>query len=150
MADDGYMRGAVPHGAPALAADAPARGLGDLLRDLAEGSADLVRHEARLAKTEAASMARHLGVGGASVAVGAVLGLLGALALIAGIVLLAGDEWLRDRYWLAALIVTVIAGAAAAFFARRGLALLSPTRLAPTQTVATLKEDKEWLKQLRT
>ena len=41
----------------------------------------------------------------------------------------------------------VIAGAVAAWYAKRGLALLSPKQLAPDQTVATLKEDKEWLKQ---
>ncbi len=83
-------------------------------------------------------------------AVGAVLALLGTLALIAGLILLVGDQWLRDRYWLAALIVTLVAGVVAAIFAKRGLALLSPHALVPDQTVATLKEDKEWLSQLRT
>ena len=78
------------------------------------------------------------------------LALVGALTLVTGLIMLAGDQWLRDRYWLAALIVTAIAGAVGAFFARRGLALLSPRHLVPNQTVATLKEDKEWLRQLRT
>jgi hypothetical protein len=45
--------------------------------------------------------------------------------------MLAGDQWLRDRYWLAALIVTALAGIAAAVFAKRGLAVLSPAHLAP-------------------
>lgn len=130
--------------------EAEAPGLGTLLKEFVEGGADLVRHEARLAKTEAADTARHLGMGVAAVAIGAVLALLGALALVAGIILLAGDQWLRDRYWLAALLVTLIAGGLAAFAAKRGLALLSPARLAPTETVATLKENKEWLNQLRT
>lgn len=126
------------------------RGLGALLKDLAEGSGELIRQELRLASTEARSLARGLGVGTAEVAVGAVLALLGALALIAGLILLVGDQWLRDRYWLAALIVTLVAGVVGAFFAKRGLALLSPHALVPDQTVATLKEDKEWLRQLRT
>ena len=54
---------------------------------------------------------------------------------------------MRDRYWLSALIVTVVAAAAAAFFLKRGAAALSPKVLAPEQTVATLKEDTEWLKR---
>jgi hypothetical protein len=64
--------------------------------------------------------------------------------------MLIGDQWLKDRYWLAALIVTLIAGGVAAFFALRGKRRLSPTQLVPTQTVATLKEDVEWLKRQRT
>lgn len=132
------------------AAQGDPRGLPALLKDLAGGSADLIRHEVRLARTEAAEMGRHLGSGSASVVAGGLVALVGALALLTGLVLLVGDQWLRDRYWLAALIVTVIAGAVAAIFAKRGLALLSPAHLVPDQTVATLQEDKEWLKQLRT
>jgi hypothetical protein len=52
-----------------------------------------------------------------------------------------------DRYWLAALIMLVIACAIAAWLARRGAKYLAPSELAPTETVATLKEDSEWLKQ---
>ena len=123
------------------------RGLGTLLKELAEGSGALIRQEVRLARIEATSMLQKAGTGMASVAVGGVLALLGTLAFIAGLIMLAGDQWLRDNYWLAALIVTVIAGAVAAWYAKRGLALLSPKQLAPDQTVASLKEDKEWLKQ---
>ncbi len=129
---------------------ADGRGIGALLKDFAESGADLVRHEIRLAKTEAAAGARHLGAGSAAVAAGGVLALVGALTLITGLIMLAGDQWLRDRYWLAALIVTALAGIAAAVFAKRGLAVLSPGHLAPRQTLTTLQEDKEWQKQQRT
>lgn len=123
------------------------RGVGDLLRELADGSARLVRQEIRLARLEVSEVLRSVGAGTAQVAVGGVLVLFGAFALFAAVILLAGDQWLRDRYWLAALIVTVIVGGVAAWMVRRGVALLSPERLAPDQTVATLKEDKEWLKR---
>jgi uncharacterized membrane protein YqjE len=124
------------------------RGVGDLLRDLAEGSAALVRGEARLARLELGELVSGIGRGTAMVATGGVLALLGALALLTGLILLVGDQWLpRDLYWVAALIVTLIAGGVAAWLARRGLALLSPKVLVPDQTVATLKEDKEWLRQ---
>ena len=127
------------------------RGLGALLRDLAEGSAELVRGEVRLARMELGAAAGAAARGTAFVAVGGVLLLLGTLATFTGVILLVGDQWLpRDLYWLAGLLVALITGGVAAWLAMRGRALLSPSALAPHETVATLKEDKEWLKQLRT
>ena len=124
------------------------KGLGALLRELGEGSATLVRNEVKLAQLEVRGILGGVGRGTAMVATGGVLGLLGTLAFFTGLVLLIGDQWLpNDRYWLAGLIVTVIAFAIAFVFIRRGRAQLSPASLAPDQTVATLKEDKEWLKQ---
>ena len=124
------------------------RGLGTLLRDLAEGSATLVRTEVRLARIEMTEVLAGIGRGTALMAIAATLLLLGALALFTGLILLIGDQWLpQDLYWVAALIVLVIAGGIAGWFAKRGMALLSPSQLAPDETVATLQEDKEWLKQ---
>src|SRR5688572_25849370 len=87
------------------------RGISSLLRELGEGGSTLVRHELKLAKLEVSELAREVGTGTGMVAGGAVLALLGALALFTGVVLLVGDQWLRDRYWLGALLVTVLAGA---------------------------------------
>jgi len=127
------------------------RGLGALLRELAEGSATLLRQEITLAKLELGDAARHVGTGTAMFAVGGVLALLGLLALLTGVILLIGDQWLpRDRYWLAALLVMLITGAVAVLFAKKGLALLAPRQLAPDQTVETLKEDGEWLRHRMT
>jgi uncharacterized membrane protein YqjE len=124
------------------------RGLGDLLRDLAEGSAELVRGEVRLARLELGNAAGAAGRGTTFTAMGGVLILVGALATFTGLILLVGDQWLpRDLYWLGALVVALIAGGVAAWFAQRGRAALSPSALAPHETVATLKEDKEWLRQ---
>jgi hypothetical protein len=123
------------------------RGLGDLLRDLAEGSAELVRGEVRLARIELGTAASAAGKGTGFVAVGGVLLLLGTLATFTGLVLLIGDQWLpRDLYWVAALLFALITGGVAAWLANRGRSLLSPAALAPHETVETLKEDKEWLK----
>jgi uncharacterized membrane protein YqjE len=124
------------------------RGIGALLRDLAEGSADLVRGEVRLARIELGTAAGGAGRGVAFFAMGGVLLLLGALATLTGVILLVGDQWLpRDLYWLAALLVALIAGGLAVWLALRGRRALSPSALVPTETVATLKEDREWLKQ---
>ena len=121
--------------------------LGALLRDLAEGSASLIRQELRLVRLELTEMLGAMATGATLVVSGSVFALLGGLSLLTGLILLGADQWLRDRYWLAALIVFVISGALALFFMSRGMALLSPKQLAPDQTVATLKEDTAWLKQ---
>jgi uncharacterized membrane protein YqjE len=121
--------------------------LGVLLRDLAEGSSSLIRQEIRLARLELAEVLGAVTTGTIAIVAGSVLLLLGALALLVGLILLGGDQWLRDRYWLAALIVFVVAGGLALWFMSRGASMLSPRQLAPDETVATLKEDTAWLKQ---
>ncbi len=124
------------------------RRLGTLLRDLAEGSATLVRTEVKLAQLEVSEVLTAIGRGTAFVATAVALALLGALSLLTGLILLIGDQWLAaDRYWLAALIVLVLAAGIGVWFAKRGLAQLAPSQLAPDETLGTLKEDKEWLKQ---
>jgi len=113
-----------------------------------EESTGLVRDEFKLAKIEISEMATGIGKGTGLVATGAVLALLGTLALLTGMVLLVGDQWLpADLYWLAALLVLAITGGLAAWLAKRGMSLLSPSELAPDETVTTLREDKEWLKR---
>ena len=121
------------------------RSVGALLRDLAEGSATIVRNEVSLARIELAHMLRALGIGTGLVAAGGVLLLVGGLALFTGIIMLAGDQWLGDAYWLAALVVTVLLAVLTWSFVAKGRKSLTPQKLAPDQTVATLKEDKEWL-----
>lgn len=125
-------------------------GLGSLLRDLAESSGALIRQEVALVRLEAGDLVRSVGTGVGALAAAGALALVGALSLLAGLILLVGDQWLRDRYWLAALAVTVVAGAVAAFYAWRGAQRLSPARLAPSETVDSLKEDVAWLKRQRT
>jgi hypothetical protein len=124
------------------------RTLGDLFRDLAEDGVGLFRDEVKLARVELSAIAHSVGLGTGLVATGAVLALLGTLATLVGIALLIGDQWIpADRYWVGALILLVITAGVAVFFAKRGMALVSPRQLAPDQTATTLKEDKEWLKQ---
>jgi drug/metabolite transporter (DMT)-like permease len=124
------------------------RSIGAMLGELVEGGSTLVRDEVRLARIELAEAARAIGKGTGFVAVGGVLALLGSLALLTGLVLLIGDQWLpRDLYWVAALIFVILTGALAFYFVRKGQRHLTPQQLTPDQTVATLKEDKEWLKQ---
>jgi hypothetical protein len=123
------------------------RGLGTLLKTLSEDGAHLVRQEIRLARIEIAAAMKAVGRGTVLVTIGAMMLLLGALAAITAIVLLAGDQWLRDRYWLAALAVAVVAGAVAAFAAARGKDKLEPEQLRPDETTESLKENTAWVKR---
>jgi uncharacterized membrane protein YqjE len=129
---------------------AGSRGFADLVRAFARDGGDLLRQEARLARLELTSVASHVARGSAQVTLGVVLLLLGGLSLVAGLVLLVGDQWLpRDRYWLAALLVVVVAGAVAMWLAARGTSALRPAALMPVHTLESLKEDREWLKHPR-
>jgi ABC-type Fe3+-siderophore transport system permease subunit len=132
---------------PSPPADQYRRGPAALLKTLAEDGATLVRQEIRLARLEIATAVRAVGVGTVLVTLGTMMALLGALAAITAIVLLAGDQWLRDRYWLAALVVAVVAGAAAAFAVARGKDKLEPEQLRPDETTESLKENTAWLKR---
>jgi len=123
------------------------RAFADILRDLARDGADLVRGEVRLARLELEDIAAGVARGSGQVALGVVLVALGALTLATGVVLVAGDQWLpRDRYWLGAGVIAVAMTLMTVVLAKRGIASLSPSALAPSETIETLKEDKEWLK----
>jgi uncharacterized membrane protein YqjE len=127
------------------------KGLGTLVRELADGSAEMIRGETRIARMEIGDVVKGIATGTGLVAIGSVLALLGGLALLAGVILLIGDQWLpRDLYWVAALLVLLVSGGIAFVFFRKGMSMLSPASLAPDQTVETLREDKEWLKRRMT
>jgi Putative Actinobacterial Holin-X, holin superfamily III len=119
------------------------RGVGALLREVAEDGAHLARQEVHLARIEFAQIARDIGKGtGFTVAAGMV-GLLTAQMLVFGIVLLMGDALFRGHYWIAAFVLTVILGAAGFYLLKRGTALLSPRNIKPEQTLATLRRNTD-------
>ncbi|HEY6089423.1 MAG TPA: phage holin family protein [Gemmatimonadaceae bacterium] len=115
------------------------RGVGQLLREVAEDGAHLARQEVHLARIEFAQIARDIGKGtGFAVAAG-MLGVLTVQMLVFGIVLLLGDALFRGHYWIAAFVLTAILGGGAFWLLKRGTALLSPKNLKPEQTLATLR-----------
>ena len=119
------------------------RGVGTLIKEVAEDGAHLARQEVALARIEFAQIARDIGKGtGYAVAAG-MLGLLTAQMLVIGIVLLLGAELLSGRYWIAAFILTAILAGAAGFLLKRGAALLSPSNMKPDQTLATLRRHRD-------
>ena len=117
--------------------------LGELVRQLAQDSATLVRQEVALAKAELRENVKGVMRDAAMVAVGGVVALLGVLLLVAFMALLVGDA--LDEYWLGALIVGVIFLVTGGLLTRKFLSSLKHDCLAPEQTIETLKEDKQWL-----
>jgi hypothetical protein len=83
--------------------------------------------------------------GAVTIAVGGMLGLVALLTLAAAAV--AGLAHIMDTA-LAALLVGVVLAAVGGSIAFIGIGRLKRTSLKPQQTIETLEEDKEWLKQL--
>jgi Putative Actinobacterial Holin-X, holin superfamily III len=118
------------------------RGVGQLLREVAEDGAQLARQEVQLARIEFAQIARDIGKGTVLAIAAAMLGLLTVQMLVFGIVLLLGDALFRGHYWIAAFVLTAILGGVAFYLLKRGTALLSPGNIKPEQTLATLRRHK--------
>ncbi len=118
---------------------------GELLGELANNSAALVRDEIELAKQEMREKVSVLRSGAVTIAVGGLLGFVALLTLAAAAV--AGLAHVMDTA-LAALVVGVGLAAVGGSIAFIGIGRLKRTSLKPQQTIETLEEDKEWLKQL--
>src|SRR2546427_12092869 len=118
------------------------RGIGKLLRDVAEDGAHLAQQEVNLARIEFAQIARDIAKGTVFAVAAAMLGLLTVQMLVFGFALLMGDALFRGHYWIAAFILTAILGGVAFYLLKRGTALLSPKNIKPEQTLATLRRHK--------
>ena len=120
------------------------RSVPELLKQLSQETSTLVKMELDLAKAEMTQKGKQAGLGAGFVGGGALLGLGAFGAFTAFLILLLGTAM---ENWIAALIVTVVYGAIAAFLALRGKKELQEAGPpAPEQTVETLKEDVEWAK----
>jgi hypothetical protein len=120
------------------------RPLGELFSELAHETATLVRHEVSLAKVEMTAKVRTAGYDAAQVAAGGGIAMLGALALLAALILALGTV---IPLWASALIVGLVVTGVGAFLAVRGLRAFKQLDPVPRETVQTLKEDRQWLKE---
>jgi len=126
-----------------LSAPPSNRGVGQILREVAEDGAHLARQEVALARIEFAQIARDIGKGtGFAVAAG-MIGLLTVQMLVFGVALLMGDALFRGHYWIAAFVLTAILGGVGFYLLKRGAALLSPRNIKPEQTLATLRRHRD-------
>jgi uncharacterized membrane protein YqjE len=119
--------------------------LGDLLRQLANDSATLVREEFALARQEVKEALAALGTSVTLVAAGAVLALLALGTLVASAVIGLGHEvGYGTSALVIGLVITAIAGIAMAWGVKR----LRASSLKPEKTIESIREGKEWMKDL--
>jgi len=123
----------------------PRESFGELLGQLANHSAALVREEMALAKQELRESVRSLGRGVATLAIGAIIGLI-ALGTLAASAVVGLAHFMDAGY--AALIVGAALALIAGIFASIGVNRVKRTTLTPEQTMETLEEDRQWLKEL--
>jgi len=121
------------------------RSIGELFAQLAKETSTLVRQEVTLARTEMSQKAGEVGKQVGFLAIGGAVAYAGLLAIIAAIVIALASLGLP--WWLSALIVGVIVAAVGYFLVQRGLSALKRQNMAPQQTIDTIKEDAEWVKE---
>jgi hypothetical protein len=128
------------------------RSLGQLFKDLKDEGQHLFRQEIVLAKTEILEKLHELRRDAINLAAGGAIGVVAALTLVAAAsialaALLAQVMPMAVASWLGPLIVGTVLAVVAWVMMRRGRKGLSETDLTPTRTKATLKENKEWIRQ---
>ena len=120
------------------------RSLGELFSDLSQKTSLLIRQEVQLAKTELAQKAAQASRGSAVVGVGGAVAHAALFTLIASAVLLLVQLGLAA--WAAAGLTAVVLAAVSYVLVRSGLQAIRPMAMAPTETVGSLKETAQWLK----
>lgn len=118
------------------------RSLGELLSELSHETSVLVRKEVELATTEITAKARTAGRHVAIAAAGGALAHAALLVLLAALVI--GLTQLGIAAWLAAVVVAAVVAVVGYMLIQTGVRALSATRVVPTHTVQSLKEDAKW------
>ena len=124
------------------------RTLGELFGQLSQDMTLLVRQEIALARAELGEKATRARRDVGSLGSGALVAYLGALALVAAVILIL-DQVVGLASWLAALLVGAVLAVAGWAMLRRGLRDLGRIDPTPRRTVETLKDDVQWAKEQR-
>lgn len=129
------------------------RSLGDLFAELATETSQLVRQEVALAQTEITNKATRVGKQVGYLVVGGAVGYAALLVVLAAVTMMLGRIIASLTGWteltsaaIAAFIIAVIVGVVAYSLVMSALAKLRETSLAPNQTIESVKEDAQWLK----
>jgi Putative Actinobacterial Holin-X, holin superfamily III len=117
--------------------------LGALFSELAGETSLLVRQEVALAKTELTQKATVVGKNIGFLAVGGLVAYAALLTIIASVIIGLANF---VPAWASALIVGVVVGVVAVVLILSALNSLKKTNLTPTETVESIKEDAQWLK----
>jgi hypothetical protein len=120
------------------------RPLGELFSELASETGTLVRKEVELAKTEMTAKASSAGRNAAVVAAGGAVAFMGALAVLAGIILALA---MVIPLWVSALLVGAVVAAIGGGLVMKGIGSFKRIDPVPRETVRTLEEDKRWARE---
>ena len=120
------------------------RSLGELFSDLSQQTADLIRQELRLAKVELSEKLSDVGRHAMMIGVAAAFGLAAVVTIAAAITLLLIEVGVVA--WLAAAITAAVMGLTAYLLAHSGISALRKKSIAPVETIHSLKETTQWLK----
>jgi ABC-type transporter Mla maintaining outer membrane lipid asymmetry permease subunit MlaE len=120
------------------------RSLGELFSDLSQQTAELIRQEMRLAKAELGAKAADVGRHAMMIGAGVAFALAAVVALAGAVTLLLVEVGLEP--WIAALLAAAAMGAAAFMLAQSGISALKQKSIAPVETMHSLKETTQWLK----
>jgi len=120
------------------------RSLGELFSDLSQQTAELVRQEMRLAKAELSEKLSDVGKHAMMLGAALAFGLAAVVAVAAAVTLLLID--LGVRPWLSAVITAALLGGTAFVLVQSSMSALRKKNLAPVETIDSLKETTQWLK----
>ena len=130
---------------PALKED---RSIGELFGQLSQDMTLLFRQELQLARVEMSEKISQLTGNLVSIVAGGFVAYVGALALVAALIL-GLNQVAGISPWVSALIVGAIFAVAGYVMLNRGLKELKRVDLSPRRTVETLKDDVQWAKEQR-
>lgn len=118
--------------------------IADLLQGIVGNVQNIIRSEVRLAKTEMTEEATATGRAAGVLAGGVVLAMYAV-----GILLLSAVYALRGPLpdWGAALVVGLVVAAIAGVMVKLGLDRIKHVNPKPEQTIESVKEDVQWVKQ---
>ena len=120
------------------------RSLGELFQELSQDTSALIRQEMALARTEMSDRIAAFGRDAAMMGAGGVLIHVALLAATAAFIM--GLVQLGVQGWLSALIVAVVYAIGGGVVIMSARAAMKRRSLTPVETVDSLKETAQWLK----
>jgi len=119
-------------------------GLGSIVSGIVEDLQGIVRGEVLLAKTEIREDISAMGKGATSLAIGAMVALVGFIFLMLGVTYLINKSL---EMWISAGIVGVALLVIGGIMAMAGKKTLSASTPKMSETIDSLKEDQKWANQ---
>lgn len=141
---DGRTRSAMP--IEASRARPMDRSIGELLVDLSDGTAELVRQEIHLARSEAVEAMMSLRQGAVWMGIAAAMGLCATGTAVAFLVLVLSRYAMGGLTWLAALVVAVVLGIVGFVCIKRAQHAFAAAKRPPREAASSIRETVEWLR----